>query len=315
MPAYSRYIALGEETTYGTAVTVNRYFDMTSESLRRRPSLRTVSSERNISALRQYEQRRIVQGGLDLYAGWTGIGRLLKGLIGSPTTTGLGGGYYRHAYTPADKASVVSWTVDIPRDVDTHRYTGTNPNSLRISIGQGDLFFGVALECLGKTEASVGSIASVAASVFELAMPLMSSMTLTLVSGVVTYVANFQSLDIDLKVKRELRQSERSQTPTGIIDGHVWSATARVKWVYDSDTDDFLAVFRSRASTSVTFDIASGSYLLRVTMPTCQLNGDPPTVKGAGVGDLDMTMNFSALLDSSTESPFTVRLENQQASY
>lgn len=315
MPAYSRYASIQEESSFGTGAGSTYLFDIAGETLQRKPAFALQEPERLTGALAQHEQRRSVQGSLDVFTGWTGLGRILKGMSRAPTTTSAGGGYYSHSFTPSPNSSMVTWTVDIPREADTHRFTGMTPRAGRMSFGVGETHFGVSLEMIGKDEAGVGSISSVSASDFELAMPIIEASTLTLVTGVTTWTGAFQSVDVNFKSGRKLVMPDRSATPARIVDEGYWEASIKVKTIYWTDTDPFLAAFRSRAAMSATLAIASDSYAFTVSLPACRINGSPPTVKGPGYRNIELMLDAQALLSSGINSPIGFTLVNTTSSY
>lgn len=315
MTSYSRYASIQEESSYGTGAGSTYLFDIAGETLQRKPTFSLQEPERTLGALAQYEQKRSVQGSLDLFTGWEGMGRVLKGVSLSPTTTSLGGGYYSHTFTPAPNSTIATWTVDIPRETDTHRFTGMTAKAGRMSFGVGETHFGVSLDMIGKDEAGTGSIASVSASSFEAAMPIIGGTTLTLVSGVTMWSGAFQSVDINFKNGRKLLTPDRYATPARIVDEGYWEASAKVKSIYWSDTDPFLAAFRSRAALSVTLAFASGSYAFTVSLPACRINGNPPTVKGPGYRNIEFSIDAQALLSSSINAPIGFTLVNTTSSY
>lgn len=315
MPAYSRYASIQEESSFGTGAGSTYLFDIAGETLQRKPVFTLQEPERLMGALAQYEQRRSAQGSLDLFTGWEGLGRVLKGVSRAPTTTSAGGGYYTHTFTPAPNTSITTWTVDIPREADTHRFTGMAAKAGRMSFGVGETHFGVSLDMIGKDEAGVGSIASVSASSFEAAMPIIGATTLTLITGATTWTGAFQSVDVNFKSGRRLIMPDRYATPARIVDEGYWEASIKVKSIYWTDTDPLLAAFRSRAALSATLAFASGSYAFSVALPACRINGTPPTIKGPGYRNIELLIDAQALLSSSINAPIGFTLTNTTSSY
>lgn len=319
MTAYSRYVGLGEETTYATAVAVSSYFDIVGETMQRKPGRPMVRPERRLATMRQLDTGTNVEGSIDLYCGWAGLGKIFKGMFGAPTTTGPVSGDYLHTYDPTASRVVPTWTLDIPREVDTHRFTGVQPKAMRFSMGVGDLFFGVSLDCIGASEVSVGSIADVAASAFELPIDLLGKIVMTLETDAGPVDQDFQTLDLNIKTNRKLRWPERASAPTGIVKGDVWGATLKAKWIYNSDTEAFLEAFRDQAWVSATIDIgpSADGYSIQFVLPNCRMNGVPPTIKGPGYKNIDLSMDFVALWneDESEDTPILVSLTNGVSSY
>lgn len=323
MPVHSRYIAFGEELDYGTAVVASEWLDIVSESLRRKLSTDTTQPARRFALNRQLERRRNVSGSIDTYSDFIGIGSIFKGFLGSPATSSLGGGAYAHVFSCNTNSAPVTWTVYAARDEAFHTYTGVTPTKCRVSFGLSDNFFGVSLDCIGKDESDGGALSSVPDNYFrDFTTVDKGAMALSIDDGSTNWTAYTQSIDIQMSSNKKLRESDRSQTPQGIIQATQYTASLKGRWVYGSDTEFLLDAFRNRTPCSLAFSI-TGSLISGVTyrkiliqIPNAMLNGDPPTIKGAGRGDLPLDFDFVGLESTDTANgPFNITLTNTTSAY
>ena len=83
----ARQFAVGEETTVGTAVTPDHFYEALSESVETEIGFESLATIRSFSTLDVTENNRIVRGDVELLANYDEIGLLYKHLIGSVNTT------------------------------------------------------------------------------------------------------------------------------------------------------------------------------------------------------------------------------------
>lgn len=82
----ARHFGVGAETTWGTAVTPTRFFEALSESVETQKEYDRIATLRSFSTQQLVELSSVVQGDVEILAGYHGIGILYKYLIGSVTT-------------------------------------------------------------------------------------------------------------------------------------------------------------------------------------------------------------------------------------
>lgn len=312
---------MGPESAYGTAVTPSLYFRLAGESLKRKPTLQTIRPERRHSAIRQVEARRSTGGGLDVYTSYDSLGYILRWLAAVPESVSGVAGTFQHVFTPSPSFTPPSLTVDVARDIELHRYTGTVLAAGRFSATTQDRHFGMSLQCIGKDEAPAGAIPTPAESVFgEPAFydPAASDpFLITLYDGSTSWNAFCESVDFNWTWDRKLREPERRTTPTGFTGGGVIAATGKIGTLYDTDSDFLLDAIRSRAPVSLSLTMQGEARReFDLTYPFCQVNGDPPTLRSSGRGNIDFSVDLQSLYSQAEGfGPFQMQLTNAIASY
>ena len=83
----ARHIGVGAETTVGTSVAPTRFFEAIRESIRDVPSFKELAVLRAYSAVQIAELTRLIEGDVEIFGNYDGIGILFKNLIGSVQTT------------------------------------------------------------------------------------------------------------------------------------------------------------------------------------------------------------------------------------
>jgi hypothetical protein len=100
-----RYLAVGEETTYGTAASPTRYIDILREALVFDKGITPVETVFSRDIRKYVEGRARVTGSVDFNVEPENIGEFLKWALGSVTTTDDGAVppvAYKHEFKPAD---------------------------------------------------------------------------------------------------------------------------------------------------------------------------------------------------------------------
>lgn len=322
----NRACRIGVESVYGTAVTPDKYFTLAGESMKRKPTLRTIRPERRHAPMRQVETRRSTAGTLDLYADYTNVGYLLRWLVGVPDTTVFIDRKI-HVFTPLPSFEPPSLTVDVARDVELHRYTGTVLQAGRFSLTTQDQHFGLSLQCIGKDEEPAGAIPNTSTASFARPAEIISPdplipFAVTLDDGSTSWEAHCESIDLNWIWDRKLREPERRTTPTGVYGGGIIQATGKIGTLYGTDSDFLLDAIRSRAPVSLTVLMTgepmggSAQEQLYFEFPVCQANGDPPTLRTSGFGNIDFSVDLGAFYSSADAfGPFRITLTNAITSY
>ena len=324
MPAFSRYLAWGEETTYGTAAaSVTNYVDIESESLRRVQTYTQIRPHRWAKQQRQNRTRRHVAGSIDALVGWDSVGAFLRYLIDRPDSSGPASGIYTHLYYthPNSESPTPSLTMDVPREVTMHRHLGCVLTGGSIVLDSTRKILGLRLDVLGADETTL-SIPSVASSAFDADPPIdvgdvtaTSSLSLTLDDGSTSWAASMESATLTYTNSRKLRNPPRSDVPTGFVPGMVVGVKLAVKWVYDDDSEFLVDAIRDRTTVDVTLLFVDGLKSLRFKLPACYVDGQIPTVSGAGYRNIPLAINFTPIFDTSIDYFMEVQLKNETASY
>lgn len=316
----NRCIVVGRESRYGTATTPTDAYDMAGESLKRRHTRRPIRAARRVAANRQVETERHVEGAIDLYMSYRQSADVLGWLVGAPDVEILEeGAAARYTFVPDPQYRPESLTIDVARDLERHRYTGVVFTGHRLSLGASERWLGMSLQCIGADEQAVSGLPSLVDADFvapgRIGRPGSGTFwTLSISDGDTTWNASVRTCEISAAWDRRLRRVDRSLTPVGIIGGGVVTVGGKVAWVYSTATDFLLDAMRSMTPVSLTLTIqgtliAGTTYeTLEILLPQCQVNGDPPTVRGRGYGNLDFNVDLPAFLDDDAGYPIRYRV-------
>jgi hypothetical protein len=85
-----RYVGIGEETTYGTLVAADHFYEALSESLRLERDFETLETVRGFSPIDIVDLTEAVRGDVEMLANFDEIGLVYKHLFGSVDTTDSG---------------------------------------------------------------------------------------------------------------------------------------------------------------------------------------------------------------------------------
>ena len=152
----ARHFGVGKETTYGTAVAPTEFSEAIRETLQQNRRFEEITTIRSNSTRVVNQLNSNVGGDVELIGNFQDIGLLLKGFIGSVTTTGAGP--YTHTF-PATSGTTgrsgLSLTAEVSRDSTalTWRYAGCKVVSYSFSASKDQsprITFGLA----GKSEAT-----------------------------------------------------------------------------------------------------------------------------------------------------------------
>lgn len=326
----NRAVRLGVETNYGVAVTPDVYLPLVGDGLKRVDSTQTFRPERRLSKMRQVRNRISVSGPLDVYLDYDRLGLILRWIAAIPTSEALAALGFRHTFIPSSGFVPPSLTVDIARDVELHRYTGVAFQSLRMAMTTQDRHFGLSLACLGKDELSAGAIPNVDEDEFPTAavitgtdlFPNPSAFKVSISDGVNLWSDVFcESWDMSISWDRVLRTPERRLNPTGIKGGGITGMSIRVGTLYDFDSSFLLDAIRSKTPVSVILTMhgepmgGPDQETLEITVPNCMVNGDVPTLKDSGFGNIGFVVDNEILHDSDSGWPFKITVDNHVEEY
>jgi hypothetical protein len=127
-----RSFGIGKETTYGTPVTIAKWFEMISEGVERQPQVARVSGIRSHSTRYGRIVHHDIEGPIRCILAYNELGHLMRAFWGSSDVTGAGP--YTHTI-PASTGPAVhsSYTIQLERD----------PSPLGFRV-QGAVFTGLA---------------------------------------------------------------------------------------------------------------------------------------------------------------------------
>lgn len=97
---FNSYVGIGEEVTFGTAVTRTKFFEVNDDSIEGKQTLMSKPSLRGTSQDRRLQGKKDVGGSLKFPLGFEGYEKVLKHAFGTLAAVS-GAGPYTHAYTLA----------------------------------------------------------------------------------------------------------------------------------------------------------------------------------------------------------------------
>jgi len=169
----ARYLGIGKETTFGTAVAPTKYIAIVSENIALDKSILLSEDIQSRQVSRWREGTEKVVGGWRYYPHYEDIGEVLLGLLGSVATTQPDAtnapNTYQHIFTPGD--TIPTWTVEVGLDsVTAKQAVGVAVEALRLAL-RPDSLLDVDVRVLGKSlgiatlgSPSFGSLAPIAFS-------------------------------------------------------------------------------------------------------------------------------------------------------
>lgn len=306
-------LGIKTESVFNTGVTVDHWYEFTSESVKYNKNTAQGMGLRAGGRLPR-SQRRVVttfdaSGDIEVDLPTRNLGLLLAHSMGTfPTPTNPTSGVYVYSFTLGD-TSATSFTcqVGVPQyggTVTPKTITGAKVSSFELSVAAGEIAKGrFSIDGAGFSTSTALATASypLNGSVFHFAQ---GSIT---VDG--SSVANVRGFT--LNVDNVLKNDRYNLGSSGAKQAQVINGFRTLTGSLDCEFTDttLLTKFLSDASASVvlTFTGAqiSGAYYdsLVITIPAIKLDGDTPTVAGPGV--VDVTFNFTGL-DNGTNEPLTI---------
>jgi hypothetical protein len=311
------WLGIKKESSFGTAVTVDRFYEFNSEGTKYTKNTVVGQGLRN-GGLVARANRRVVttvagEGDFEVDLTTRNMGLLFSLATGSVPTGTLANGAYTYLFTPTDLIGDSFTTqVAVPQYGGTLTYktlSGCKVTNFELSVGAGDIAKAkFSLDSKGFTTGSSTSATVAYANIATSNLFHFAQGSIT--DNVSTTYANIKdfsfSVDNSLKTDRFNLGSAGSKSEQ-IINGFR-AITGKVTAEF-TDTvllDKFLA--DTTAGLKVTFEgatIGSGSdkETLSITLPACKFDGDVPMVGGPGV--VDVSFGFT-VYDNGTDEPFTI---------
>lgn len=309
------WLGIKKESTFGTAVTVDRFYEFNSEGTKYVKNTVVGQGLRN-GGLVARANRRVVttlagEGDFEVDLQTRGMGLLLSLATGSVPTGTLASGAYTYLFTANDLIGDSFTTqVAVPQYGGTLIYktlNGCKITNFELSVGAGDIAkakFSLDSKGFTATDSTSASPAYPNIATTNLFHFAQGSIT----DNVSTTYANIKdfSLTIDnsLKTDRYNLGSAGSKSEQIINGFRAISGKVTAEFTDTVLLDKFIA--DTTAGLKLTFTggtIGSTTELLSITLPACKFDGDSPMVGGPGV--VDVTFGFT-VFDNGTDEPFTI---------
>jgi len=313
------WLGIKKESSFGTAVTVERFYEFNSEGTKYVKNTVVGQGLRN-GGLVARANRRVVttlagEGDFEVDMQTRGMGLLLSLATGSVPTPSSSNGTYTYLFTAQDLIGDSFTTqVAVPQYGGTLTYktlSGCKITNFELSVGSGDIAKAkFSLDSKGfttgaSTSATVAYTNIATSNLFHFAQG-----SITDNAGSPTTYANIK--DFSLTVDNSLKTDRYNLGAAGskseqIINGfRAISGKVTAEFTDTVLLDKFLA--DSTAGLKLTFEgatigSASDKETLSITIPAAKFDGDTPMVSGPGV--IDVSFGFT-VFDNGTDAPFTI---------
>jgi len=311
------WLGIKKESVFGTAVTVDRFYEFNSEGTKYTKNTVVGQGLRN-GGLVARANRRVVttlagEGEFEVDLQTRGMGLLLSLATGSVPTGSLANGVYTYLFTAQDLIGDSFTTqVAVPQYGGTLTYktlSGCKMTNFELSVGAGDIAKAkFSLDSKGFTTGASTSATVAYANIATSNLLHFAQGSIT--DNVSTTYANIK--DFSLTVDNSLKTDRYNLGAAGskseqIINGfRAISGKVTAEFTDTVLLDKFIA--DTTAGLKLTFEgatIGSGSdkETLSITIPAAKFDGDTPMVSGPGV--IDVSFGFT-VFDDGTNEPFTI---------
>lgn len=314
--------AVGRESTYGTAVSPTRRFEVVSEGLKlgveRVESKALRNSRRFLSSSGWAAGQKSVEGDFELEVPSAGFGTLLRNLLGAATVTNNSPvpGTYMHVFSGTADVDSESLTIEIARtDVagTAHKfvYEGVKFVDGELSAQVGE-FLTFKASCIGEDETVTA--ASPSSASYPTATPLVFTGATLTVGGSTATVKQFTTrIETGLKTDRYFLGSQLRSKP---VEAEMRSASGQltVEWTgltqYQRFTQGTTAAISAKFETQSAI-VGSTKGYVQVDIPVARFDGETPV----GGGDIiEQGIDFVAL-DDGTNDPFKITVVSTDSTY
>lgn len=314
----TRYVRYGVQTDFNVAATPNKYLHTSGESLKQQYRLSSSRPARLGTTNRQLLSRKKVVGGIDLLLNNDQCVDLFSEVFGSPVVSNPLTGYEINTFKHRKDFLPNGLTFDVIRDYKLFRYVGFVVTQARLSLSNQDQHFGMNFDGVGKMELEPVSIPTIASNVFNAPSyvgvdNVFDSFKVVINDGSTDHTLSVYSIDLQWKWNRKLKEVARSLTPIGIEGGTICVPSVKLKWDYDGSTLFLVDAIQNRTDLSLSIlmrqsQIPSIPHYNQVLIeyPKMRANGEIPTLKGSGFGNLDFDINLEPLL---IQDAFTIKIK------
>ena len=310
------WLGLKKESTFNTAVTVDRFYEFNSEGTKYVKNTVVGQGLRN-GGLTPRANRRVVttfagEGDFEVDLPTRGLGLLLSLATGSVPTGSLSNGAYTYTFVPEDLISDSFTTqVAVPQYGGTLTYktlTGCKVTNFELSVGAGDIakgkfsFDSAGFSTGSSTSATVSYANTSTTNLFNFAQG-------SITDNVSTTYANIK--DFSLTVDNSLKTDRYNLGSAGAKQEQIINGFRAISGKVTAEFTDTVLLDKFIADTTaglkLTFEGATigtaQKETLSITLPACKFDGDSPMVAGPGV--IDVSFGFT-VYDNGTDAPFTI---------
>lgn len=331
-------IGFAAESTWGTPVTVTRFVEFNTESLKSEPTwlepagLRTGTKHKRVSRIRQ--SRKNVSGDVEFDLATKGMGLLIKHMLGSTvtTTTLISGSAYKQIHTPGGLLGL-GLTAQVGRPepstgtVRPFTYAGCKVSSWEFNL-EDNSTPNFKMSLLGRQESTATALATAAflsgASVFDFSQatlklggtPTTASGETTIAGG--TTVATIIR-SISVAGENPLADERYGLGNAGLraepLENDIPTITGSLAAEFNKT--ELYDVFTAATTTSLQMDLTGSvigggnSYLFSIILPAVKLKAAAPAVDGPDI--VQMSTDFEAYSDE-TNPVIQVKIVSDESS-
>lgn len=311
-------IGFATESVWGTPVTVTRFLEVNSETLKFEPTwleptgIRVGTKYKRVNRVRQ--SRKSVNGDVELEVATLGMGMLIKHALGSAitNTTLVSGTAYKQVHVPGDFRTL-GLTVQVGRPepgtgtVRAFTYAGCKVNSWEFSL-EDNAIPKLTLSMDGRSESTATALATASylagANVFDFSQatlklggtPSTAAGETTIASGVAVATV-IRSISVSGEAGKETERfglgnaglkSEQLENDTPTVTGSLAAEFSKTE-LYD--------VFQANTTTSLQLDLVGAAigatfYTFSIILPAVKLKTAAPSLAGPDI--VQMSTDFEA---------------------
>ena len=304
------YIALNEESTWGTAVggpsqsdfdVKNRVFSVSMARSQERERTTHLSQSSAAFAVNTFDGFESAGGTIETPLTYKGLGMLLKAAVGSAATTGAGP--YLHTYSAS--ATLPSLTIAVQRGTgSSEQFEGCMVSGMTISCeagGEGRASFDIIAETAAARAASLGS------PTFGNGAQIFHFQSSTVTFGGNPYKMRSMELSLDNKLERVNYLGSKLTSEPQISD--VREVTLSV--TMDLEDNNLYNAQLAGTSSNVEVTFTSGSDIFNILLRDCQITEYSDDINS--FGRIERTVTFFGLSDSSNEA-LRIEMTNDNSS-
>ncbi len=314
-------IGFAAESTWGTAVTVTRFLEFNTESMKFEPTwlepvgLRAGTKHKRVSRIRQ--SRKSVSGDIEMDVATLGMGLLVKHMLGSTVTTPtlVAGTAYKQVHTPSGFLGL-GLTAQVGRPepssgtVQPFTYSGCKVSSWEFMC-EDNATPSLKLSLVGRQETTATALATASylsgSSVFDFSQstlklggtPSTASGETTIASGTtVATVVRSISVSGTTPMAEERFGLGNAGLRSQPLENDIPTITGTLNAEFNKA--EFYDVFQNNTTTALQFDltgaaIGASNYLFSIILPAVKLKAAAPSVTGPDI--VQMSTDFEAYSD------------------
>lgn len=297
------FVALGEESAYGTPVSTtvnNRVFSVSMGRSQERERTTHLSQSSAAFAVNTFDGFEIAGGTIETPLTYKGLGMLIKAAVGSVTTSG-GSAPYTHTYNPS--ATLPSLTIDVQRGTgSSEKFEGCMISTMTISCEAG-----------AEARASFEIIAETAAARASAITPTFGDggqvfhfQSSELSFNSVDYKMRSMELTLDNKLERVNYLGSKITAQPQISD--VREVTLTV--TFDLEDNNLYNAQLAGTSSDVVVTFTSGDDSFQITLRNAEITEYSDDVNS--FGRIERTVTFFGI--SGTNEALKIEIQNDNAS-